>query len=62
MSPADKAAAITGLTQAAFDLALAGVRARHPNATPEEERRCLAEILHGPAVAQKLFPTPTGPV
>jgi hypothetical protein len=56
MSPAEKAAIITGLTQAAHDLALAGVRQRYPNATPREHFLRLAVLLLGPDLARKAYP------
>jgi hypothetical protein len=56
MSPAEKAAIITGLTQAAHDLALAGVRQRYPNATPREHFLRLAVLLLGPELARKAYP------
>jgi len=34
MSPAEQIAVVTGLTQTVFDLALAGVRQRYPEASP----------------------------
>lgn len=36
-------------------LALAGLRARHPRASPEELRRRLADMLLGPALAEKVY-------
>jgi hypothetical protein len=36
MSAAEKAALVTGLTQAVYDLARAGVRHRYPEASPRE--------------------------
>ena len=56
MSPAEKAAIITGLTQAAHDLALAGVRERYPDATPREHFLRLAVLLLGPDLARKAYP------
>jgi hypothetical protein len=56
MSPAEKAAIITGLTQAAHDLALAGVRQRYPTATPREHFLRLAVLLLGPDLARKAYP------
>lgn len=37
MAPAQKAATVSGLTQAAYSLALAGVRHRYPDASPREQ-------------------------
>lgn len=36
MSAADKAALVSGLTAASYELAMAGVRRRHPDASPRE--------------------------
>ncbi len=56
MSPAEKAAMVTGLTQAVFELALAGVRQRHPNASPREQFLRLALITLGPDLAARVYP------
>ena len=56
MSPAEKAAIVTGLTQAAHDLALAGVRARFPDASPREHFLRLALITLGPDLARQAYP------
>lgn len=56
MSPADKAALVTGLTKAAFELALAGVRDRYPNASPAEHRLRLAVLTLGTELAQRAYP------
>lgn len=55
MSPADKAHLVTALTSAAFEMAKAGIRHRHPDETPDAQRKRLAEILHGPELANQLF-------
>lgn len=60
MSMADKAALISGLTQAAHDLALAGVRQRYPDATPREHFLRLAVLLLGPDLACKAYPDAAG--
>lgn len=57
---ADKAAVISGLTQAAHDLALAGVRHRYPGATPREHFLRLAVLLLGPDLARKAYPDAAG--
>jgi len=36
-------------------LALAGLRQRHPDATPEELRRRLADLLLGPDLAAQVY-------
>jgi hypothetical protein len=56
MSSAQKAATISGLTQAVFDLALAGVKQRYPNASAREQRLRLAMITLGPDLAYKAWP------
>ena len=56
MSPAHKAATISGLTQAAYDMALAGVRHRHPDALPREHFLRLALITLGPELASGAYP------
>ena len=56
MSPAEKAAIVTGLTQAAYDLALAGVRARFPDASPREHFLRLAIVTLGPDLARQAYP------
>jgi hypothetical protein len=56
MSSERKAATISGLTQAAFDLALAGVRHRHPAAAPRELHLRLAIATLGLELARKAFP------
>lgn len=56
MSPAEKAALVSGLTQAVCDLALAGIRLRHPNASAREQFLRRALIMLGPDIARKVFP------
>ncbi len=56
MSPAEKAAIVSGLTQAAFDLALAGVRQRHPTASAREQFLRLALVTLGHGLARKVYP------
>ena len=56
MSPADKAAMVTGLTQTVQALALAGVRARHPAASPREQFLRLAILILGPRLASAAYP------
>jgi hypothetical protein len=62
MSPAEKAAIVSGLTQTACDLALAGIRLRHPDASPREQFLRLALITLGPDLARRAYPeiTATG--
>ena len=56
MAPVQKAALVSGLTAAVFDVALAGVRARHPDASPREQRLRLALVTLGPDLARRAFP------
>lgn len=56
MSPAEKAAAITGLTCAAYELALAGVRSRYPHASPREHFLRLAIVTLGFELARRAYP------
>jgi hypothetical protein len=56
MSPAEKAAIVSGLTQAVFDMALAGVRDRYPAASPREQFLRLAVVNLGAELATKAYP------
>lgn len=56
MSPTEKAAIVSGLTQAVFDLALAGVRMRHPEASAREQFLRLALIVLGSDLARRVYP------
>lgn len=56
MSAVEKAALVTGLTRAAFAMTAAGVRHRHPDATPFEQFLRVAVIVLGPELAQKAYP------
>ena len=56
MSAAEKAALVTGLTQATFDLALAGIRHRCPDASPREQFLRLAVLTLGFDLASRAFP------
>jgi len=56
MSPAQKAAVVSGLTQAVFELAHAGVRHRHPTASPHEQFLRLAIVTLGLDLARKAYP------
>jgi hypothetical protein len=56
MSSEQKAAIISGLTRAAFDLAFAGVRHRHPGASPRELQLRLAIATLGIDLARKAYP------
>jgi hypothetical protein len=56
MSPAQKAAMVTGLTQAAFTLMWAGIRVRHPGASPREHFLRAAVIVLGPELTRAAYP------
>jgi len=46
---------VAELNRAVRTLALSGLRARYPEASPEELRRRLADILLGPELAEKAY-------
>jgi hypothetical protein len=53
---------VAELNHAAQELAMSGIRQRYPEATPEEHRRYLADLLLGPELAAKVYsplPLPT---
>jgi hypothetical protein len=56
MSSEQKGALVTGLTAAAVEMTKAGIRERHPAATPREQRLRLAVIMLGPDLARRMFP------
>jgi len=56
MTPAQKAAVVSGLTQAVHDLALAGIRLRHPQASGREQFLRLALITLGSDLAGRAYP------
>jgi hypothetical protein len=56
MSAAEKAAIVSGLTQAAYALAFAGVRQRYPHADSREQFLRVAMITLGPDLARKAYP------
>jgi hypothetical protein len=56
MTPAEKAAIVTGLTQAALDLARAGILDRHPSASAREQFLRLAIVTLGLELARKAYP------
>lgn len=60
MTPEQKAATVRGLTRATFAMAMAGIRHRHPEASPREQRLRLALITLGPDLAVKAFPEIAG--
>ena len=56
MSPAEKAAAVTGLTQAAIAVAIAGLRQRFPGDDADTRALRLAILMLGPELARKAHP------
>jgi hypothetical protein len=56
MSAAEKSALVTGLTQAAYTLTWAGVRHRHPAASPREHFLRVAILTLGPTLACAAYP------
>jgi hypothetical protein len=56
MSPAEKAAIVSGLTRAVYELALAGIRLRHPAASPREQFLRMALLTLGPDLARQAYP------
>jgi len=56
MTPTEKAAVVTGLTRATFDLALAGIRQRYPDASPREQFLRRAILLYGRELAARAYP------
>jgi hypothetical protein len=56
MSPAQKAATVSGLTTAAFEMARAGVRHRFPDADSREQFLRLAILTLGAQLAVRAYP------
>ncbi len=56
MSPAQKAATVSGLTAAAFEMARAGVRQRFPHASAREQFLRLAMLTLGAELAARVYP------
>lgn len=56
MSPAQKADVVTGLTQAVYEMASAGVRQRHPGSSPREHFLLLAIDVLGRDLACRAYP------
>jgi hypothetical protein len=55
MPPWRKVELVVPLNQTVRELALTGLRERYPNASPEELRRRLADIVLGPELAEKAY-------
>ena len=59
-TPARKFQMIVSANLLARDLALTGLRMRHPNASPDQLRRRLADLWLGPQLATRAYgPPPT---
>lgn len=56
MSPADRLSLALSLSQSVRDLALAGVRQRHPDASVREQLLRLAITIHGRDLATLAYP------
>lgn len=56
MTPDEKAAIVSGLTRTVIELARAGIRARHPEASVREQRLRLAIVTLGRELAEKVYP------
>lgn len=56
MTPAEKAAIVTGLTQATFEMTRAGVRHRYPDASPREQYLRVGIVTLGPEMAARAYP------
>jgi hypothetical protein len=56
MTAAEKATLIIGLTQATFDLSLAGIRHRYPAASAREQFLRRAILLYGRDLAARAYP------
>lgn len=50
-----KFAMVDSLNETVKTLAIGGIKQRHPEATPEQIRRMLAEIMLGAELAQKVY-------
>ena len=50
-----KVAIVDDLNETVRALAISGIKQRHPNATNEEIKRMLADILLGPELAEKVY-------
>jgi len=56
MSPAQKAAIVSGLTATAFEMARAGIRHRFPDASTREQFLRLAILTLGSELAARVYP------
>jgi hypothetical protein len=56
MTPAEKAAIVSGLTRTVIDLSRAGIRQRYPNASERERELRLAMLTLGADLASRVYP------
>jgi hypothetical protein len=56
MTPDEKAAIVTGLTQTVYDLARAGVAHRYPQASQREQFLRLGIVILGRELAERVYP------
>lgn len=50
-----KIAVMDGLNETVRTLAITGIKQRHPNATPAQVHRMLAELMLGAELARKVY-------
>jgi hypothetical protein len=50
-----KLAVVEGLNETVRALAVSGIKERHPNATPQEVKRMLADLILGVELAKKVY-------
>ena len=50
-----KFAIVDGLNETVKTLAVSGIKQRHPNATPQQIHRMLAELMLGAELARKVY-------
>jgi hypothetical protein len=50
-----KFAVVDGLNETVKTLAMSGIKQRHPNATPQQIQRMLAELMLGAELARKVY-------
>ena len=50
-----KIAIVDDLNETIKTLAISGIKQRHPNATPDQARRMLADMMLGEEVARKVY-------
>jgi hypothetical protein len=50
-----KLAIVEGLNETVRALAMSGIQERHPNATPQEVKRMLADLILGDELARKVY-------